>query len=403
MRSNSFDQILVEYENALYPVERYPSHVENWLQILQIRDSLELAQNNKKLLKTPTSLAKLIELDNKFKHIISKQKPSDVSLFSWQSSIKPASNAWWWSLDQIQKKSGGSNIEWLWGFLIAACFVISLGLILDVMPKLLLDGPDLLGAIAIIFQSFLVALSAGGTFTSMGKEILDGMLQKANIPFRFWQAAKLCFATTILIVLFIFRLSLPNLAIFYNNYGLSQYEVGNLSSAEQNFLRAIKMNPGYKEAHYNLGLVYEDIHDYAKARAEYNLALLGRLDAANNNLGRLYILDKDYDAAISVLLPGLITTDKEIRYDLLKNLGWARLMQGRYEEASTYLLEAKTLAPEKAPAHCLLAQIFYKNNLPTEEIESWSYCLMYATNQNVDEDTWLNLARQRMQELGVIK
>jgi tetratricopeptide (TPR) repeat protein len=46
----------------------------------------------------------------------------------------------------------------------------------------------------------------------------------------------------------------------------------NAKSAELYLARAVKLNPGWADAHYELGLLYEDQHDYSRAIAEYEAA-----------------------------------------------------------------------------------------------------------------------------------
>jgi tetratricopeptide (TPR) repeat protein len=60
--------------------------------------------------------------------------------------------------------------------------------------------------------------------------------------------------------------------------------------AEFHLLRAVKLDPGYADAHFELGLFYEDEKQDAKAIQEYQLAVKLRpeLSKAHYHLGRLY-------------------------------------------------------------------------------------------------------------------
>jgi len=60
--------------------------------------------------------------------------------------------------------------------------------------------------------------------------------------------------------------------------------------AEFHLLRAVKLEPGYADAHFELGLLYEDEKQDAKAIQEYQLAIKLRPDfsKAHYHLGRLY-------------------------------------------------------------------------------------------------------------------
>jgi Flp pilus assembly protein TadD len=136
-----------------------------------------------------------------------------------------------------------------------------------------------------------------------------------------------------------------------------------------------------------------------KAQAEYLAAVQGGLDAAYNNLARLYILEEDYAAAVPLLKKGLLLTNQEaVKYDLHKNLGWARLGQARYDEATSELQAAIALAPEQAPAHCLLAQVLDSWGNTSAATVEWETCLKLADPLRPDEDIWIGLARHRLVE-----
>lgn len=121
------------------------------------------------------------------------------------------------------------------------------------------------------------------------------------------------------------------------------------------------------EPRYRLGQIYTALQKNELARNEYEIAAQGGYPAAYNNLARLYILEKEYSAAVQLLLLGLDANElltwqsgnkDDRKYLLLKNLGWARLGQNRYAEAKSHLLEAIELDNNIAAAHCLLAQVY---------------------------------------------
>lgn len=187
----------------------------------------------------------------------------------------------------------------------------------------------------------------------------------------------------------------------YNDRGLENYLAQRLPQAISDFSKALELDPDFAETHYNLGSLYEDLRDFDRACSEYRLAMLGGLTAAYNNLARLYILEKDYAAAVGLLLKGLKLAQLDAEKSALqKNLGWARLEQGRYAEAKAELLTAIDLDRKQASAYGLLAQALEGLGEKVEALVAWENCLRYASSYRPDEDTWIDLARQRLAKLG---
>ncbi|MFN9165288.1 MAG: hypothetical protein ACK6CP_04725, partial [Pseudanabaena sp.] len=90
-------------------------------------------------------------------------------------------------------------------------------------------------------------------------------------------------------------------------------------------------------------------------------------------------------------------------YNLLKNLGWARLMQERYDEAEAKLGIAIKVKPDRRAAYCLLAQVL-EAKLPKDKAKAigfWAKCTNKATFIDLtkpEEDDWHGLANKRLSE-----
>lgn len=192
-----------------------------------------------------------------------------------------------------------------------------------------------------------------------------------------------------------------------NWYGVTNHQAGQLPLAQFGYSWALKLNPWSAAAHYNQGATYEDQYNYELARAEYQLAIEGGLVEAYNNQARLYILQGNYDAAVSLLRIGLgLAKNDRVRADMYKNRGWARLHQGRYAEAKLDLTEAIKLKSDSpsgdsfaslAPAYCLLAQVLEREGDKKGALVQWENCLGFAYQPNTpEEDKWIHLARQRL-------
>lgn len=185
-----------------------------------------------------------------------------------------------------------------------------------------------------------------------------------------------------------------------NWYGTKSHLAGKLPQAQIAYDWVLDINPWSAEAHYNLGAVYEDQQNYQQAQLQYQRAIELGLFAAYNNQARLYLLQEKSDPAIALLQAGLpLARNQEprIKYSFLKNRGWARLQQGRLEEAQVELTQAIVLEQERSAAHCLLAQVLERRNEKQQALQHWEDCLAYTyLPRTPEEDIWTRLAQQRL-------
>ncbi|AOY82137.1 tetratricopeptide repeat protein [Moorena producens JHB] len=348
-------------------------------------------------------LIKLIELDSRFKKQAGLINQT-VKLADLRTSFHPPKDYWWWFLEAPTHRL--DRFDWLWNALTVTSLTASVSLVVDISSRFLSTSPGFIGSFAVISQSALTLLTAGGVLTKAGRTGVEEILSGLGIKKYLWQEVKLGLSVVLLVSLIGFRGSLPLISDCFNKWGFDKYDnKGDWSSAQSNYERALSLNPDNAEAHYNLGRLYEDLQELDKARTQYRLAVEGGLDAAYNELVRLYIQDKNYSQAVSLLLKGLDTVPEAetgTQYALLKNLGWARLKQERYAEAETYLRDAieldKTFNQTPAAAHCLLAQVIENKpeKDPDNALAEWKICLRYTDIRNPDEDIWVGMARERI-------
>ncbi|MEG5083433.1 tetratricopeptide repeat protein [Microcoleus sp. AT8-B4] len=196
------------------------------------------------------------------------------------------------------------------------------------------------------------------------------------------------------------QIGLPELASFFNNRAFENYKANRFADTQQAYELALWVDPKSRTALYNLGWLCEEVQDLECAREKYLQAAKLGLPAAYSNLARLYIVDKkNYPAAVHFLWQGLkLAEDDRVKYSLLKNLGWARLEQGRYSEALQHLDEAIKIDSEGPATYCLKAQVLEKIKNTKEALPQWKICLKYADSQEFDEDIWIGMARQRLNE-----
>jgi tetratricopeptide (TPR) repeat protein len=412
MDEPNIDDAFKRYEQAAQLFEGSVSNLslEQIIDILVARDILNTALSDKTQDSTKY-LLRINELDKKLKKHFYLIPKTDV-MMDMRALVNPSSSAWWWFLE-TPSKNFLDRFDWLWGTLTIPWLAVNLALIADISSRFLTGTPDSISTFAIVFQSILAALATGGTLTKTGQELVTGIFGSLKIPESFWHEAKLISAIILSISLIYFRASLPSIALFYNKRGFESFSLGRISDAKKDFIQAIRLNPNFMEASYNLGQTYERLQDSDNALTNYkNAAELGSV-RAYSVIGRIYNLKKDYSLAVYFLLRGKsllkgdlqkssVDKDVDTEYAILRNLGWARLEQERYSESKTYLEEAIKLIPDRASAHCLMAQVIEKKQSQKESAKIfWRSCLKYSSKISIDGysvelDTWTNLARKSL-------
>ncbi len=194
--------------------------------------------------------------------------------------------------------------------------------------------------------------------------------------------------------------SLPSIARTYNNRGFQLQRRGQIKAAIEDYQRAIRLNPAYAEAHYNLADAYEEIPNYDKALEEYQRAIDADIMfyQAYNNLSRLYILRRrDYGAALRLLdrAMNLKPQEPSVQYSLHKNYGWADFELRQWGQAEHNLRLAVALNSELGAAHCLLAKVLDAQERAAVALAEWESCAAYSSQEEVEPE-WRNEAQERL-------
>ena len=382
------------------------------LEVLTKRDRLqavlEIIKNSPELA-PPSSecLEKLSHLDETLRKQAGAIAPFTQSA-DWRASFSPKETYWWWFL-KAPTTPWSDRLDWLWSAVSVTLLTVSLGLMGDIAPRFLTGRPDSFGAFTVSAQSVLTLLVAGGALTKAGQEALKSFLKAINVPEKYWHELGAFGSLIVVCIFFILRQSLPQIGTtFYTNPGIESRRNGDWSSAEEQFKRAIQLNADDAQAHFQLGLLYEDLQLIDQARPQYQLAIQGGIPAATNNLARLNIMKKEYTAAVSLLLKALDTDKKQpldakTKYSVLKNLGWARFKQGNYPDAEANLLQAIDLKSrtklenyEIAAPHCLLAQVMEAQKEKKAALTEWKICNQYASITIPEQDEWAAIAQKRL-------
>ena len=413
----SASQFLSDYQLALECLksnEKEPLS-DHIIDVLVKRDSLQTIVSEPSKL-TASELQKIESLDKELK----KQKNVILqisNLAELRSLIKPPESNWWWYVS-----SRWDNWDWLWNGLTIAALTVSLSLVVNTSSRILSGGANSVNTLYVLGQSVLTLMVGGGALTQVGHKSYEKILIQLHIPKEFWQEISCGLSWLLMVSLLGINAALPSWAHKVNQNGLENFDNKRIESAKADFERAIAMRPNYGEAYYNLGWLYEELNDRDKAKAQYEVAVQSdpqRFDnaityiKALNNLGRLYVLKKEYGTAVRLLSQGVERANainmqgnaegRDDYYNLLKNLGWARLMQERYDEAEDKLRLAIKANPDRSAAYCLLAQVL-EAKLPkdkTKAVEFWTKCASKVTPSDLakpEDDDWHGLANKRLNE-----
>lgn len=401
-----YDQKLAEFEDTSDVSEK------QILSVLIARDRIQAALNDI----TQTSdeqLLQIIELDTRLKQQAHKINQL-AKLADWRISLNVPITSWWWFLQTPSHPL--DNFDWLWNALTIASLTSSLSLVIDISTRFLSGGGGFLSSFTVISQSVLTLLTVGGVLTEAGRKGIEQTLSSFGIKTYFWQETKFGLSALLLLSLIVFKASLPEIANYFNEWGLKHYQASEWDDAISDYERAISLDPDNGEVHHNLGRLYEQLRDVNKAQTEYRLAIRGNIAIAYNDLARLYLIENKPNEAMSLLFKArdlepkldqvLSEDDKLLMYEIRKNLGWARFEQKRYTDAQALLKDAITKNPNAkninyptyASAYCLLAQVLENTGNTKTALVQWELCNKYGNSRQPEEDGWMAIAEQRFKK-----
>ncbi|BAU40399.1 tetratricopeptide repeat protein [Leptolyngbya sp. O-77] len=400
--------VLQRYKVALDALEAHADALSEdaILQALTARDAVQAALD--KAPADPTIRAEIYRLDQRLRQQ-SGAIARHLDLVTWRDSLNPPASAWWWNFPKPPDPR--DCLDWLWDALTVTTMAASFSLVMDISSKFLTGGTDLLGSFIIVGQSVLTLLTGKTALTQAGQEATERSLERLGVPSHYHHEAKLGLSTGLLLLLLGLHANLPRIASLYAAWGNENQSQGEMTRAEDNLRRSLALDPDNPQTHYDLGTVYESGQNPEKAIAQYRLALQGGLSQASIPLSRLYILDGQYDMAASVLMQGEQTAsagltpegsgalpNPDFTYSYHNNLGWIALKQGRFDEAAANLQTAIQIAPQRASAHCLLAQVWNAQGRPA--VAEWQACANTADRTIPEENAWYAQAQSALQQQG---
>ena len=167
----------------------------------------------------------------------------------------------------------------------------------------------------------------------------------------------------------------PGYAEAHNNLGNALNALGRQDEAIASYSRALELKPGYAEAHNNLGNVLNDLgrHEGALASLTRAVELRPEFAVAHNSLGNAFVGLRQFAEAVASysraveLKPGYVEAHD--------NLGQVYNRMGRQNEAIASLTRALELRPDFAEAHVNLGIVLVALDRKDEAVTSFSKAL----------------------------
>jgi Tfp pilus assembly protein PilF len=348
-----------------------------------------------------------------------------LDLAEYRESLLIFDQAWWY-LDTRE-----SSHPWnRWDGLVKTLKLILLGvnftLIGAIAARFLGDGSGLIEIGGVIFSTFISLLQTQNALTQARQQGFIKLMNRLKIPEYLYEEIQ--FFTTFIIFLLLISifLNFPFFSQYYKQeaYRLQNQTSPNLALAEKQYLKAIALDEDNLDAHYKLATLYEDLQDLDNAKKQYLISAKGGYLDAYNNLAYWYIRENKDGEAIALLEKGkvlLAEKDQQLdklseteklnlavqKYNIYKNLGWARFKQNHLEDAKINLSIAIGIAEDSATqkyirnpgsVFCLYAQVLQKQDKKSIAAkENWQKCLNLSQGKvlNIEEDQWLFEARKQ--------
>lgn len=320
--ASRLDRAVDRYEQAISSIEIAAPDlsVEHVLDVLTARNAVQVALEDKSQPNPGRLIRAVKELDDRLKKQTNYINQV-TKLADWQAILNPPQKEWWWLLDPITPKHFRDRFDWLWRFFSLILLTASLGFVADISTRFLTGRPDIGGVFGVIVPTVLTLLAGQGALTQNGREGIEYVLTSFKVDKSLWDEL-ICLAAGLLLgSLILFWFSLAWIADeHYIKLGDKAYEAGQLTVAEKNYNRAIKLNPENTEAYYTLGGIYEELADYNKAIENYKIAWKGNQIEAADELASLYFKQHNYQQADEwlelALAPQMILLAKDKPYQI---------------------------------------------------------------------------------------
>ncbi|WP_428407646.1 tetratricopeptide repeat protein [Hyphococcus sp.] len=167
----------------------------------------------------------------------------------------------------------------------------------------------------------------------------------------------------------------PGFPDAHNNLGATLRKLGRQEEALQHYARAVEIRPDYAEAYFNMANALRDLDRREEAVSNYKAALniAPKHYGAHNNLGLLLSKLERYEEAIGHFSIVLLANPNY--FEAYNNLGLALKKLGREKEALASFAKAIAIKPDYAQAHYNLASYYFDLGRKEEAASSYDDAL----------------------------
>jgi serine/threonine protein kinase len=171
----------------------------------------------------------------------------------------------------------------------------------------------------------------------------------------------------------------------YNEFGQLCRNMKDIDCAEQQFKKAINLQPKYLDPYMRLGNLYEDTGQFEEAKIIYQRAANTTQDTTPYiNLSRLNLLFKNLEEAEQDLKKAQAQgTTKKVYSTLKKNQAWLSLERNNFEDTKKYADIAISLDSQYASPYCLGALASKRLGKPS--LDYAKGCMMPSLDTNFPE------------------
>jgi len=361
--------------------------------------------------------ARLVSLDARLRDQTMRLLLPDLA--DWRQTLNPPAAAWWWRLDE-RAVAHAQSIALFWNALASTFTLLTAALTAQILPRLWDGAPDMVS----VFGSLVTLMLTASPLVKQGREIGAWLVEHIFKVRQTRRAEALAALTGLACVLVLaIRLTLPAVAVTYNNRGFAAQQAQNYALAQRSFQRAVALHPDNAVAAYNLAEVYGRLREPDKARDWYGRAIAADLDfaPAYRGLGHLHNAQDKFAEAQTVLTAGLAVlgdaateADTVTRYELLAELGRAYFAQAQPVLAQRALEDALALEDtlrafeaatpggaqyRLALPHYYLAQLYEQAGRPQDALAHWEVCLRLLKPGWTENMAWRIEAQERIAHL----